>query len=188
MPSVGDPVWIERRKWRDEPHYGSEGVMLGKDEHGVWVGAHPGNRMYKGTGPVVAGSYPIVWCVPRDGWFLSHHLVGHAELDIYIDIAAPATWSPRGAKLVDLDFDVIVWNDGRPVELVDEDEFELHRRQLRYPEDLVGSARRAAAAVLEQATARAAPFDPVTAARWLDVLRDIGEATSPAASRRRTGS
>ena len=170
MPSVGDQVWIERRKWKDEPHYGSEGILLGEDEHGVWVGARAGNRMYKGTGAIVTGSYPIVWCVPRDGWFLSHHLVGHPELDIYIDIAAPAVWSERGARLVDLDLDVIVWNDGRPVELVDEDEFELHRHQLGYPSELVDGARSAADHVLRQATAGAAPFDASTARRWLEAL------------------
>jgi protein associated with RNAse G/E len=168
MPTVGSTVWIERRKWKDDPHYGAEGILLGEDEHGHWVGARPGSRVYKGTGPHRVGSHRIVWCVPRDGWFLSHHLVGHPELDIYIDIAAPAAWSLRGAKLVDLDLDVLVWNDGRAVELVDEDEFELHRRELAYPDDLVRAARAAASHILEQATAGAPPFDGATAARWIE--------------------
>ena len=170
MPGVGDLVWIERRKWEDVPHYGSEGILLGEDEHGWWVGGHLGNRMYKGTGDVVAGRYRIVWCVPRDGWFLAHFLVGHPELDVYIDIATPAVWSARGARLVDLDLDVIVWNDGRPVELVDEDEFERHRVDLAYPDELVYGARTEAARVLAAATAGEPPFEPATAAPWFDVL------------------
>ena len=126
--------------------------------------------MYKGTGAIVRGRYRIVWCVPRGGWFLAHFLRGHPELDVYIDIAAPATWSQRGAKLVDLDFDVVVWNDGRHVELVDEDEFELHRSMLGYPDDVVAAARGAAARILEQAKAVAPPFTARTAAPWFDVL------------------
>src|SRR5689334_20457394 len=101
MPAIGDTVWIQRRKWRDTPHYGSEGRVLGEDEHGVWMGAQPGNRIYKGTGPIREGKYPVIWCLPRDGWFLVHHLVGHPDLDVYIDIAAPPIWSGRRVKVVD---------------------------------------------------------------------------------------
>jgi protein associated with RNAse G/E len=173
MPAIGETVWIQRRKWKDSPHYGSEGRFLGEDEHGVWVGARPGNRMYKGTGPILTGRYPIVWCLPRDGWFLAHYLVGHPDLDIYIDIAAPAVWSDRSVKVVDLDLDVIVWNDGRAVELVDEDEFELHRVELEYPHDVVIAAQASAARVLRQATAGEAPFDPGSAARWLRELDQL---------------
>ena len=169
-PAPGSVVWVERRKWEDRPHYGSEGIFLGEDEHGRWVGAGAGNRMYKGAEPMVPGRYPIVWCVPRDGWHLAHYLKGHPELDIYIDIAAPAVWTVRGAKLVDLDFDVIVWNDGRPVELVDEDEFEQHRVELRYPDDLIAAARAAAASVHLGASTGAAPFNSATAAPWFAVL------------------
>jgi hypothetical protein len=111
VPTLGGHVWVERRKWPDRPHYGSEGIVLGEDQHGVWVGARPGDRMYKGTESPVSGRYPIVWCIPPAGWFLAHFLVGHPDLDIYIDIAAPAKWSERGASLVDLDFDVVVWNE-----------------------------------------------------------------------------
>ena len=172
-PTPGTTVWIERRKWKDTPHYGAQAVFLGEDEHGRWAGTLPGNRCYKANGPEWIGTYPTVWCLPRDGWFLAHHLVGHAEVDIYIDIAAPAVWSDRGATLVDLDLDVLVWNDGRPVELVDEDEFELHRVELAYPDEIVAAARAAAAEILEQATAGDPPFDRATAAPWLRALEGL---------------
>jgi protein associated with RNAse G/E len=170
MPAIGDPVWIQRRKWKNSPHYGSEGVFLGEDEHGRWLGAQPGNRMYKGTGPILRGKYPVVWCVPSDGWFLAHYLIGHPDLEIYVDVAAPAVWSDRSVKIVDLDLDVIVWKDGRPVELVDEDEFERHRVELGYPEEVATAARVAATRILASATAAAAPFNTDAAARWFDVV------------------
>jgi protein associated with RNAse G/E len=115
----------------------------------------------------------VVWCLPRNGWFLAHYLEGHPELDIYIDIATPAVWSERGAKLIDLDFDVIVWNDGRPVELVDKDEFELHRVTLGYPGELAEAAITASARVLEEATSGAAPFDVAVAERWFKAVESV---------------
>lgn len=166
-------MWILRRKWKDSPHYGSEGRFLGEDQYGMWLGAGPGNRMYKGTGPILSGKYPIVWCVPREGWFLAHFLVGHPELTIYIDITTPATWRDRSVKLVDLDLDVIVWRDGRAVELVDEDEFELHRLELEYPDAVVVVARAAAEAVFQQASAGDEPFAAECAAPWFRAMDDL---------------
>jgi protein associated with RNAse G/E len=108
------------------------------------------------------------------GWFLAHYLKGHPEIEIYIDIAAPAAWSSRGAKLVELDLDVVVWNDGRPVELVDEDEFEEHRLALGYPDEISTTARTAASRVLEAAATGAAPFNFGTARPWFAVLDSLG--------------
>jgi protein associated with RNAse G/E len=172
VPTIGGHVWVERRKWPDRPHYGSEGIVLGEDQHGVWVGARQGDRMYKGTESPVSGRYAIVWCIPPAGWFLAHFLVGHPDLDIYIDIAAPAKWSERGASLVDLDFDVVVWNDGRRPELVDEDEFEDHRVRFGYPDDLVESARAAATDVFAKASLGEPPFRFDVAAPWLAAVTD----------------
>ena len=129
--------------------------------------------MYKGIGPILAGRYPVLWCLPHERWFLAHYLLGHPDLDVYIDIAAPPVWSGRTVKVVDLDLDVIVWNDGREVELVDEDEFELHRVQLGYPDDVVVGARASAERVLREATAGEPPFDADTAGRWFRALERL---------------
>ncbi|MGI8793737.1 MAG: DUF402 domain-containing protein [Acidimicrobiales bacterium] len=170
--AVGSEVWLERRKYPDSAHYGVQARFLGEDEHGLWAGAAPGHLVTKGEADSFRGQQTVVWCVPRDGWFLAHYLVGHPELEIYIDIAAPAVWNDRGAKLIDLDLDVIVWTqaDGRGVELVDEDEFEQHRVELAYPQELIDGAIRAGAEVLAQATAGAAPFTVATAQPWVEAL------------------
>jgi protein associated with RNAse G/E len=174
-PAVGTRLFVERCKWPDEPHYGAEGVVLGEDDHGVWVGAGPGHTVYRGPDEVFVGEYAVVWCVPRDDWFMAHFLVGHPRVDIYVDVISPPTWTDRGARMVDLDFDVIVWNDGGGIELVDADEFEQHRVQLDYPDDLVADARRAAADVFARVRARVGPFSLAAAAPWLRVLAESSD-------------
>lgn len=177
-PEIGAQVWLERRKWPDLPHYGVQGTVLGRDEHGTWAGARPGHPVTKGDGSTFAGRQWIVWCVPDDDWFLCHFLEDHPDLEIYIDIAMPAVWDERGARMVDVDFDVVVWRaespravDGR-IQLVDEDEFELHCVELGYPPDVIAGSRRAAADVLARTKAGAAPFTWDTARPWLDLLRE----------------
>ena len=172
QPAVGSEVWLERRKWPDAPHYGVVGSVLGEDAHGVWVGAGPGSLVVNPDGTERKGTLVVVWCVPRDDWFLVHVLRGHPDVDVYIDICTPAVWNARGARVIDLDFDVVVWNDGRAeeVELVDEDEFEDHRVRLGYPGELVAGARRAAQDVFERTRAGDAPFTVAAATRWLDLV------------------
>lgn len=178
VPAVGTKVWVERRKWPDAPHYGVQGYVLGEDEHGVWAGARPGSQAVKGVLLRYRGRHECVWLLPRDGWFMVHFLVGHPTLDIYIDIATPPTWNRRGARLVDLDFDIVVWNDGRGIQLVDEDEFEQHMVELAYPARLIDGARRASAEVLAAAQAGDAPFTMSVAKPWFDQLREIVPPTS----------
>ena len=68
---------------------------------------------------------------------------------------------------VDLDLDVVRFCDGR-LEVVDRDEFELHRRRYGYPDDLVVAAEQATSAAYDQAAANAPPFDGVAAAGWVE--------------------
>lgn len=183
-PEAGTRVWLERRKWPDLPHYGVQGTVLGRDGHGTWVGAPPGHTVTKGDGASFAGKQWIVWCVPDDGWFMCHFLADHPDLEIYIDIAMPAVWSGRGARLVDVDFDVVVWRADSPraaggrIQLVDEDEFEQHSVELGYPAEVIDGARRAAADVLARTEAGEPPFTWSTARPWMEQLRRV-EAASP---------
>jgi protein associated with RNAse G/E len=167
---VGATVWVERCKWPNLPHYGAEGIVLGEDEHGVWAGAGPGHGVFRGAEQLFVGQHAIVWCIPRADWFMAHFLVDHAMLDIYVDIVTPPTWTDRGATMIDLDFDVLVRHDGGGVQLIDEDEFEHHRVELAYPDDLVVAARRAAADVFARASAGAGALSLAAAAPWLAAL------------------
>lgn len=171
-PEPGSPLWITRRKWPDAPHYELEGVVLGDDECGIWLGSQAGVKFRLPNRDEITTEYPAVFCVPRHDWFLAHFWLGHPEVEIYVDICAPAEWSPEAVSVIDLDFDVIRWNaaKGGHAELVDEEEFEEHRITLRYPEELQASARKAAQEVLARVTRRDAPFNLEAAAPWVAAM------------------
>lgn len=175
MPRVGTEVRVERRKWPDRPHYGVTCVVLGTDEHGTWLGSRAGATVSAPEGRSFVGQHDVVFCLPEDDWYLLHHFDGHSDIRLYVDICTPHVWSGSGATTVDLDFDVIVWNEvrGGGVELVDEDEFEDHRATYGYPDDLVEAARRAASEVLARVERSEPPFDGAAALDWLAVLRSL---------------
>lgn len=175
-------MWVERVKWPDHPHYGARGVLLGGDRHGRWVGLPAQHPVHRGEQVLFVGQHPAVICVSHEDWFMAHWFQGH-EVELYVDIVTPPTWTARGATMVDLDFDVVVI-DGEAT-LVDEDEFEEHRHRYAYPSTMIAGARAAAADVYERVARRRPPFTEEDGARWHLVLAELtgsspsGTARSP---------
>ena len=103
------PVRVECRKWPDDPHWEFDGVLLGVDAHGTWIGITQGTLL---ASPVRAfqAAADHVTLVPHDAWWLGTFYGDDPKrpFDTYVDIAMPAVW--HGADLVravDLDLDVI---------------------------------------------------------------------------------
>ncbi|MFC4942205.1 DUF402 domain-containing protein [Pseudonocardia sp. GCM10023141] len=156
-------------KWGGGAHWEYDAVHLGDDQHGRWLGAVAGTVLSR-PGSVFTTDYDHVVLVPDTGFVASFNAdVDAAPARIYVDIATPPVWDGQVVRCIDLDLDVIrdradrVWVD-------DEDEFAEHQVALGYPDAVVEQALRSCAAVLEGVRSRSAPFDDVTAARWLGEL------------------
>lgn len=165
-------MWVERTKWPDLPHYGSQGTLLGADDHGWWVGFDVHHPVYRGEQLLFRDAHATVRCISHHDWYMASWFLGH-EFELYVDIVTPPVWSKRGATMVDVDFDVVVRGD--TATLIDEDKFEEHRLRYGYPEELVAGARRAAADIFARIEARLPPFTPEDGARW---HRRLAERTS----------
>ena len=161
---VGDPVWLERRKWPDVPHYRHHGWPLGEDEHGQWYELKVGDPVFRGDEVLFHGRHGGLMLVPhgQPGW-LAWFLSGR-DFDLYVDIVGHVVRSPEAVTMVDLDFDVVRYVDGH-VELVDEDEFVEHRVRYGYPDDVAEAAVATSRRVLAAVEAREPPFDDVAARR-----------------------
>lgn len=79
------------------------------------------------------------------------------NFDLYVDITTPPRWRGRSVRCVDLDLDVETQRDGQ-IDLLDQDEFEEHRKTLAYPPALIRSAVRSAAWVQEAVRSGVEPF------------------------------
>lgn len=101
---------------------------------------------------------------PTDGWLAWFPEFGDFEL--YVDIVVGTTRTETAVTMVDLDLDVIRRLDGT-VELLDEDEFEVHQIELGYPEHVIDHAERVAAHVLTSVRAGEEPFAGAAARRWM---------------------
>jgi uncharacterized protein len=96
----------------------------------------------------------------RDRWFNVFRLSrpGCSLALWYCNVTTPPTVEDSQINYVDLDLDVAVRPDGC-IELLDQDEFDLHRHKYGYPDDVIEEAERAAGQVAELARRGSFPFD-----------------------------
>jgi hypothetical protein len=157
-------------KWGDRPHWEFDGVLLGTDEHGDWIGIPAGSHMAR-PGMELLSTWDQVGLVPAPGpdaergWLATFHAEGN-PVRTYVDITTPPFWDGAVLHAVDLDLDVVKTDDGRGVFVDDEDEFAEHQRLFGYPPEIVELAERSCAWVHEAVLHDKPPFDGA-ADRWL---------------------
>ena len=153
-------------KWGGRPHWEYDGVYLGTDQHGEWLG-FPRGTYYARPGMEFVGEFDR--CGARSRPAAPPHLAAFnddvAKAQIYVDMTTPPAWDGSVLRAVDLDLDVVRLQDGT-VYLDDEDEFAEHQVTFGYPPEVVAMAERAAAEVLAAVRAGATPYDG-TADAWL---------------------
>lgn len=76
----------------------------------------------------------------------------------YCDVAMPCTLAGDVLAYVDLDLDLIAYQDGT-YRVDDEDEFLVHQREYGYPPEIVARARAELAGLIAAHAARVYPFD-----------------------------
>ncbi len=176
-PAPGDLVVARNRKYDGTPHWVVPGRYLGSDSHGHWI--------FQGTGEFIsrpgAALYTpsdAVLLVPYSGdWVATFFDEAHPDgVELYIDLACELSWKrirPAVVEfhMVDMDLDVVRTKD-RGLYVDDEDEFDEHRREMHYPAGLCARMESAAAALMDAAASRQAPFDGRDAA-WLTLGRTL---------------
>lgn len=153
-------------KFGGHPHYRSDFLHLGDDPAGSWFWGAAGRTIRRGDQAIFSAPEPSLLLVTSGDWWVLTWFLGHPAVDLYVNIGTPPVREASRIVSVDLDLDVVRFNDGR-TEIVDQDEFADHQVRYGYPPDLITGAERAAATALERMTRNAPPFDGAAARQWI---------------------
>lgn len=162
-------VAVEIQKWGGRLSARYEGLAMGEDALGTWVGV-PAMTFVRKKDRWGRFREGFVTCVPRDTWWVASFYRDHPTIHMYVDVIAPATFDDGQIRFVDLDLDVVKLHDGT-VRVEDEEEFEERRVALGYPEDVVLRARRTAQQLVGAMLTGEEPFATAGDA-WLGRLLD----------------
>ncbi|UOQ90655.1 YgaC family protein [Agromyces endophyticus] len=172
----GTLVRVRGSKYDGRAHWAFDGVWLGADEHGDWIGFPVGTH-FERPGAAFTAAWPSLTLVTSTGWMPAFNLGHPRRLGTYVDLTTVPEWRADASgftiSYVDLDLDVVE-RDGEPAFIDDEDEFAEHAVEFGYPADLVERVRADADALLAAVQRRESPFDGATAAAWFDRLAAVG--------------
>ena len=148
---------IEKIRWEEDYRVTPDGLLLGEDEWGDWIGV-PAGVLHERPGARFHSAVDTVTLAPREGWYAATFHAPGTWASVYVDLATPPVWDGDVLRSVDLDLDVVRTSEGR-VYVDDEDEFEEHRVAFGYPDEVQAAAREWCGRVHRQVVAGATPYD-----------------------------
>lgn len=133
---IGDSVFVQSYKHNGSLHrtWSKALVIDVTDEFYVVVTDHSwvvesDHRRWLTKEPAICFYY-------RKKWFNIISMVRKSGIYYYCNIATPSIYDGEAIKNIDYDLDVKVFPDDSYM-VLDENEFEYHRQQMNYPEDIV---------------------------------------------------
>ncbi|HSG78982.1 MAG TPA: DUF402 domain-containing protein [Acidimicrobiia bacterium] len=166
MPPSGSRLDVVFRKYDGTLHWHYPMVVLGEDDHGLWLGAPEGTPLRRGAEAPKPARGGFITLVGAGAWSMPiWNAAGSHRFASYVDICMDVRVAVDRVDAVDLDLDVATTWDG-DLAVLDEDEFALHRTRYGYPPEVVARAREEVAAVVNAIDQRIEPYATV-AARWL---------------------
>jgi protein associated with RNAse G/E len=137
---AGDLVQVVFLKYDGRPHRSYPAHLLGRDDHGTWLGVAAGTPARVDGDRETLREEPYVLLVPHRAWWTAMFNAPPRRTEVYCDVTTPATWSGQHeVTVVDLDLDVRRrrWGD---IERLDLDEFAEHAVLFGYPAEVVAEA------------------------------------------------
>lgn len=156
----------------------NDGVYLGSDRWGDWVGQPDGWRNVR-PGLEFLADGPNVTLIPPTGDYAMTVHGSPRRVRIYIDIAWDIRWEQRQPTGIDMDLDVVKAIDGRGLFIDDRDEWDEHRVAYGYPLELVDRLDALAIDLERRVAAAQAPFDDATPDAWLARLAEWDAVAPP---------
>jgi hypothetical protein len=132
-------IYVNYRKWPDTLHWHFTVYPLGNDVHGAWFYLPDGAVVQKGSGTPQTSRTSIMLLPAHSRWVAYWNTDKTKPHELYIDVIKLIKADSIEIAMIDLDLDVARTWEGQ-VEILDRDEFELHRKVLQYPKDVAEQA------------------------------------------------
>lgn len=132
IPEVASNISIKSYKHDGSLHRVWDSNFVLKATKSVLIGANDKSKVTESDGRVWATREPAILYFHTQYWFNIICMLRNDGIYYYCNISSPFVCDAEGLKYIDYDLDVKVYPDMTYV-LLDEDEYEQHKKQMHYP-------------------------------------------------------
>ena len=158
LPEVGSQVYIQSFKHDGSLHRTwAKGFVIEAGPRRViavtnktWVTEADGRRWFTRE-PAICFFYP-------DHWYNVITMIRKTGIYYYCNLASPSLYDGEAIKNIDYDLDVKLLPDGR-IEILDEDEYEQHGREMGYSEPLKHAVEKEMDVLIGKIKRKESPFN-----------------------------
>lgn len=135
LPKEGDFITIQSYKHNGLLHRTWRDTMVLKTTENAIIGVNNHTLVTENDGRRWVTREPAIVYFHKKYWFNIIAMIRENGVSYYCNLASPFLLDKEALKYIDYDLDVKVFVDGEK-RLLDVDEYERHRKQMNYPDDI----------------------------------------------------
>jgi protein associated with RNAse G/E len=167
FPMLGERVQIHSYKHNGQIHRVWEETIVLKGTQSLVIGGNDRTTVTESDGRTWITREPAVCYFHAHYWFNIIGMLREDGIYYYCNISSPFVWDKEALKYIDYDLDVKVFPDMTYI-LLDEDEYERHRREMNYPEVIDQILKKNLDTLLHWIRGRKGPFAPDFIDSWYE--------------------
>ncbi|MBE4910490.1 DUF402 domain-containing protein [Bacillus luteolus] len=166
-PMEGDRVQIHSYKHNGNIHRVWDETTILKGTQSLVIGANDRTVVTESDGRTWITREPAICYFHSKHWFNIIGMIREDGIYYYCNISSPFIWDQEAVKYIDYDLDIKVFPDMTYI-LLDEDEYERHRREMKYPEPIDRILWSNVDRLIRWIRGRKGPFAPEFIDQWYE--------------------
>ncbi|MDY0407559.1 DUF402 domain-containing protein [Virgibacillus soli] len=166
-PDIGTSVKIKSYKHDGHLHRVWQKTLVLKGNETVVIGANDKTEVLESDGRTWITREPAICYFHAAYWFNIIGMLRDDGIYYYCNISSPFLFEEGSIKYIDYDLDLKVYPD-MTYDILDEDEYELHKQKMNYPEALDQILYTQVGQLIKWVQQRKGPFAPGFVDQWYE--------------------
>ncbi|WP_170006519.1 nucleoside tri-diphosphate phosphatase [Bacillus fonticola] len=167
IPQEGERVQIHSYKHDGNLHRVWDETLCLKGTNRIFIGGNDRTTVTESDGRTWITREPAICYFHAQHWFNVIGMLREDGIYYYCNLSSPFLYDREALKYIDYDLDIKVFPD-MTFDLLDEDEYELHRRQMDYPQSIDHILTHNVDKLIRWIRARKGPFSPEFIDEWYE--------------------
>jgi protein associated with RNAse G/E len=167
FPKEGDTIQIHSYKHNGHIHRVWNETTVLKANINCIIGGNDRTIVTESDGRTWITREPAICYFDTKHWFNIIGMIREDGIYYYCNISSPFVWDDEALKYIDYDLDVKVFPDMTYI-LLDEDEYECHRKDMNYPDGIDFILKDNVNKLLRWIRERKGPFSSEFIDQWYD--------------------